>query len=126
VTTLAVTNPQSALIIGTAGGATAYAIITVRVQLQSSNGTISILPAGNGSGTITSQPAGVSCTVTLGSGAGTCSASFPKGTVVKLVTQARAGSKFQGWRGTPGCGDPSKITVAAFTTITCQGGFVLK
>jgi hypothetical protein len=126
VTTLVVPNPQSSLIIGTAAGVTAYAIITVRTQFQATNGSISILPAGNGSGTITSQPAGISCTVTLGSGAGACSSFFPKGTVVKLVTQARSGSKFQGWRGTPGCGDPSRITVVAGTNITCQGGFVLK
>jgi hypothetical protein len=126
VTTLVVTNPQSALIIGTAGGVTAYAIITVRTQFQAANGSISILPAGNGSGTITSQPAGIKCTVTLGTGAGACSSFFPTGTVVKLNAQARAGSKFQGWRGTPGCGDPSKITVFSGTNITCQGGFVLK
>ncbi len=125
VTTLAVTNPQSALIIGSAGGATAYAIITVRTH-PSTTGSISILPAGNGSGTITSQPAGITCNVTFGTGTGACSSFFPSGTVVRLNTQARAGSKFQGWRGTPGCGDPSKITVAADTTITCQGGFVLK
>jgi hypothetical protein len=126
VTTLTVPNPQSALIIGTAGGVTAYAIVTVRTPFQAANGSISILPAGNGSGAITSQPAGISCTVTLGSGTGACSSFFPKGTVVKLITQARAGSKFQGWRGTPGCGDPSRITVSAGTNITCQGGFVLR
>ena len=126
VTTLAVTNPQSALIIGTAGGLTAYAIITVRTAFQSANGSISILPAGNGSGRITSQPAGINCTITLGNGAGACSSFFATGTVVKLIAQASAGSSFQGWRGTPGCGDPSKISVSAGTTITCQGGFVPK
>ncbi|MDJ0337379.1 hypothetical protein [Cryobacterium sp. PH31-O1] len=126
VTTLVVTNPQSALIIGTAGGVTAYAIVTVRTQFQAANGSISILPAGNGSGLITSQPAGINCTVTLGSGAGACSSFFPAGTVVKLNTQARPGSRFQGWRGTPGCSNPSKIKVFAGTNITCQGGFALK
>ncbi len=126
VTTLVVTNPQSALIIGTAGGVTAYAIVTVRTAFQAANGSLSILPAGNGSGVVTSSPAGISCTVTLGSGAGACSSFFPQGTVVSLTARAAAGSKFQGWRGTPGCGDPSRITIAAGTTITCQGGFVTK
>ncbi|MEO6511837.1 MAG: hypothetical protein ABIO16_12645 [Nocardioides sp.] len=121
-----VPNPQSALIIATAGGLSVYAIITVRTQSQAATGSISILPAGNGSGTVTSQPAGISCTVTGGSGAGACSSFFPAGTVVRLSTQALAGSKFQGWRGTPGCGDPSKIAVSTGTNITCQGGFVLK
>ena len=88
MTTLAGTNPRSALIIGTAGGVTAYAIITVRTQFQSSNGSISILPAGNGSGTITSQPAGINGTVvTLGTGAGACSSLFPTAMVVRLTTQ---------------------------------------
>ena len=37
VTTLVVTNPQSALIIGTAGGVTAYGIVTVRTGFQAAN-----------------------------------------------------------------------------------------
>ena len=126
VSTTAVTNSQSALIIGTAGGVTTYAIITVRPLSQFSTGSIAIIPGGNGSGKVTSQPAGITCTITAGNGGGTCSAFFPVGTVVRLTAQAAAGSQFQGWRGLPGCGDPSKITVARGTTINCQPGFVLK
>ena len=126
VSTSPLTNSQSALIIGTAGGVTTYAIITVRPLSQFSNGSISIIPGGNGSGTVTSQPNGINCRITGGDGAGTCSAFFPVGTVVRLTAQAAAGSKFQGWRGLPGCADPSKMTVARGTTITCQPGFTLK
>ncbi|MEO6503680.1 MAG: hypothetical protein ABIQ09_17430 [Jatrophihabitantaceae bacterium] len=125
VTTFPVANPQSALIIGMAGGVTTYAIITVRTQSSISTGSIAIIPGGNGNGTITSQPAGISCTVGA-SASGACSAFFPAGTVVRLTAKAANGTRFQGWRGLPGCGDPTKITVAAGTTIYCQPGFVLK
>ena len=125
VATLPVPNPQSALIIGTAGAVTVYSIITVLTQSQFSTGSISIIPGGNGSGTITSQPAGISCNISSNT-TGACSAFFPVGTVVKLTARAAAGSSFQGFRGTPGCSDPSKITVARGTTISCQPGFSLK
>ena len=43
-----------------------------------------------------------------------------------LTAQAAPDSRFQGFRGTPGCGDPSRITVARGTNITCQPGFTLR
>jgi hypothetical protein len=104
---------------------TTYAIVTVHTQSGFSTGSVAIIPGGNGSGTITSQPAGINCTVGASVG-GTCSAAFPVGTVVRLTATAASGSKFQGWRGLPGCGDPSKITVARDTTIYCQPGFTLR
>lgn len=123
ITTVPVSNPQSALIIASAGSVTTYAILTVYPQSALSNGSIAIIPGNNGSGTITSAPAGISCRVGATTG-GTCSASFPVGTVVRLTARAAAGSSFQGWRGLPGCGDPSRITVAR-TTIYCQPAFSL-
>jgi hypothetical protein len=126
VTTFVVPNTQSSLIIGSAGGVTTYAIVTVFTASAFADGSISIIPGGGGSGTVTSQPSGITCSITNGNGAGTCSAFFPAGTVVKLAAKASAGSTFQGFRGTPGCGDPSRITVARGTTISCQPGFALK
>jgi hypothetical protein len=126
VATLAVQSSQSALIIGTAGGVTTYAIITVRTLSSFSNGSISILAAGSGGGTVTSQPVGIRCAYSAGASTGACSASFPVGTVVRLSAQPVPGSKFQGWRGLPGCGDPSKITISRGSNITCQPGFALK
>jgi hypothetical protein len=129
VTTNAVSNAQSAVIIGTVGGdfgTERHAIITVWDPFHFANGSIAIVPGGNGSGRITSQPAGIDCTITLGIGSGACTAFFPAGTVVRLDARAANGSRFQGWRGLPGCGDPSKITVARGTTINCQPGFSLK
>ena len=95
-------------------------------RTQGGTGSISIIPGGNGSGVVTSQPAGINCTITSGNGSGTCTAFFPAGTVVRLDARPAAGSQFQGWRGLPGCADPSKITVFANTNIACQPGFRLK
>jgi hypothetical protein len=119
-------NAQSAMILGTAGGLTKYAIITVWDEFHYNHGSISIVPGGNGSGVITSQPAGINCTITNGNGSGTCSSFFLTGTVVRLDARAAANSSFQGWRGLPGCADPSKINVPRGTNINCQPGFALK
>jgi hypothetical protein len=129
VSTKELTNAQSAVIIGTVGGdfsTERHAVITVWDPFHFSNGSIAILPGGNGSGRVTSQPAGIDCTITGGNGSGSCSAFFPVGTIVRLEARPAAGSEFRGWRGLPGCSDPSKIRVARGTTITCQPGFFLK
>jgi len=119
-------NAQSSNIIGTAGGITKYAIITVWDEFHYTHGSISIIPGGNGSGLITSQPAGIDCAITNGNGSGTCSSFFLTGTVVRLDASPAQNSSFLGWRGLPGCGDPSKITVPRGTNINCQPGFALK
>ena len=129
ISTKEVTNAQSAVIIGTVGGdfsTERHAVITVWDPFHFANGSIAILPGGNGSGRVTSQPAGIDCTITAGNGAGSCSAFFPVGTIVRLDARPAADSSFLGWRGLPGCSDPSKIRVARGTTITCQPGFSLK
>ena len=61
--------------------------------------TLTVAAAGNGSGTITSVPAGIDCTITSGAASGTCSFSgfAPGTTVVSLRATATAGSKFAGW-----------------------------
>jgi hypothetical protein len=131
VTTKEVTNAQSAVIIGTVGGdfsTERHAIITVWDPFHFSNGSIAILPGGTGSGRVTSQPAGIDCTIVRGNGtdAGPCTAFFPVGTIVRLDARPAADSEFRGWRGLPGCSDPSRVRVARGTTITCQPGFFLK
>jgi hypothetical protein len=129
VSTKKVTNAQSAIIIGTVGGdfsTERHAVITVWDPFHFSNGSIAILPGGTGSGRVTSQPAGIDCTITGGNGSGSCSAFFPVGTIVRLEARPAAGSEFRGWRGLPGCFDASKVRVARGTTIICQPGFFLK
>jgi hypothetical protein len=128
ITTKQITNAQSAVIIGTVGGdfnTERHAVITVWDAFHFSHGSVSVLPGGNGSGRVTSQPAGIDCTIVNGNGSGTCSAFFTVGTIVRLDAQAAAGSKFVGFRSLPGCADASKIKVARGTNITCQVGFQL-
>jgi hypothetical protein len=103
---------------------------------------LTVVPAGTGSGTVTSSPAGISACPSTG---GTCSAPFRSGTLVTL-TAAPANGSTVSWAGcTPTAGTPTQCTVtmdhaksvtATFTlarvtltitpptngTITCGGG----
>jgi YVTN family beta-propeller protein len=58
---------------------------------------LTVNPQGNGGGTVTSSPSGISC----GSNGNACSASFPVGTQVTLAAVADSDSTFAGWGG--GC-----------------------
>jgi|GEM_PF-2430869 len=63
--------------------------------LAPSQGTtvaLTVAKAGNGTGTVTSSPAGINC-------GGTCSANFNSGTQIVLTAAASAGSSFAGWAG---------------------------
>jgi len=61
---------------------------------------LTVILTGTGSGTVSSQPAGIDC-------GGACSATFNEGTSVTLAPAAAAGSRFDGWggacTGTGGC-----------------------
>ncbi len=67
------------------------------------NFTLSVAKAGNGAGTVSSSPSGVSC-------GGTCSASFTSGTSVTLTAAAASGSTFAGWSGA--CSGTASCTVS--------------
>ncbi|MFN8487878.1 MAG: FG-GAP-like repeat-containing protein [Caldilineaceae bacterium] len=53
---------------------------------------LSVTKTGNGAGTVTSTPAGISC-------GATCSSTYNYGTVVTLAAAASTGSTFAGWSG---------------------------
>jgi tripartite motif-containing protein 71 len=59
---------------------------------QTEQFTVTVAPAGNGSGSVSSDPAGITC-------GATCSSDFDAGTVVTLTATAAAGSVFTGWSG---------------------------
>jgi hypothetical protein len=129
--TTSATTTGSAVIIGTVGGDWSthkYGIITSYTAFHFNHGSISILPSGGGSGRITSEPAGIDCTITRGNGSsGTCWSFFPVGTVVRLEARPASDSSFRGWRtNLPGCSDPSRVRVARGTDITCGAIFVLR
>ena len=60
--------------------------------------TLTISKQGNGSGTVTSSPAGIDC-------GSDCSEDFTEGTAVTLGAGADPGSSFTGWSGDPDCND---------------------
>src|SRR5882762_4588001 len=80
---------------------------------------LSVTMAGNGSGTVTSMPTGISCP-------GTCSASFASGTSVTLSASAVPGSLFTGWSGGGGCTGTGNCTVTMSMAQSVTGTFNLK
>ena len=76
----------------------------------SSSLTLTVTKAGTGSGTVTSNPAGINC-------GADCSESYNNGTVVTLTATAAAGSTFAGWSGDADCIDGS-VTMTASKTCT--------
>jgi membrane-bound inhibitor of C-type lysozyme len=71
---------------------------------------VAVTKAGNGSGTVTSSPAGIDC-------GATCQANYNFGTVVTLTAAATNGSTFGGWSGDADCADGS-VTVNAARNCT--------
>ncbi|MGZ8378721.1 MAG: InlB B-repeat-containing protein, partial [Gemmatirosa sp.] len=76
---------------------------------------VQITIAGDGVGTVSATPSGLSC-ATGGSG---CAASVAPGSTISLTASAGAGSTFGGWTG-PACGSASVcvLTVDAAQTVT--------
>jgi hypothetical protein len=90
-----------------------YATVTVKDPTDPlcpgsspTNGELVVTPAGNGVGTVTSQPGGINCPGTA------CGAQFPAGDVVTLTASPSANSSFGIWTGcTPVPTNPSQCTV---------------
>ena len=90
---------------------------TDTLNLLSGTSTLTVTEAGNGSGTVTSVPAGINC----GNG---CSASYPSGTSVVLTAAAASGSTFTGWSG-GGCSGTGTCTVTMNAALTVTATFTL-
>jgi len=71
--------------------------------------------AGNGSGTVTSSPTGLSC-----SSPNACLAQFASGSLVTLTAAPNAGSLFGSWVGcdTPSTANPCDVTMTTNRTVT--------
>ncbi|GAB4220296.1 MAG: hypothetical protein Kow001_01570 [Acidobacteriota bacterium] len=76
--------------------------------------TLTVTRTGSGRGTVTSNPAGISC-------GNTCSAGWAQGTVVTLTAAAESGSSFAGWSG-GGCSGTGtcRVTLNADTTVSAR------
>ena len=75
---------------------------------------VSVSKSGNGSGTVTSSPAGITC-------GATCASSFNYATSVTLTATPATGSTFTGWSG-GGCSGTGTcvVSVTAATSVTAQ------
>jgi hypothetical protein len=73
-----------------------------------------VAKSGTGTGTVTSNPAGIDC-------GATCSASFDHGTPVTLNQQAAPGSRFVGWFGA--CAGSGTCTVSMTTELAVTARF---
>lgn len=80
--------------------------------------TLNVSKSSNGTGTVISNPAGISC-------GSTCSASFNTGTTVTLTATADSNSVFAGWSGS-GCSGTGTCTVTMSAAQSVSATFNLK
>jgi hypothetical protein len=91
---------------------TAATTVAATFTQNTTNFALTVTEAGAGTGTVTSNPAGIACQPT-------CTANFASGQVVALTATPAAGSTFAGWSGagcsgTAGC----SVTLNAAATVT--------
>ena len=79
--------------------------------------TLSVMKQGNGTGTVTSSPAGIDC-------GNTCSQTFTSAVTLHLTASANPGSVFVGWGGDCS-GATTSIDVAIAADTTCSATFAL-
>ncbi|HKJ91654.1 MAG TPA: right-handed parallel beta-helix repeat-containing protein [Longimicrobiales bacterium] len=91
---------------GSGGGSGTRPSYTLSVQLE-----------GDGAGTITSSPAGITCTAQ----GGTCSASFDSATSVTLTASADSGDDFAGWSGD--CSGSATCALTMSKAMSATGSF---
>ncbi|HEX4959313.1 MAG TPA: glycoside hydrolase family 2 TIM barrel-domain containing protein [Thermoanaerobaculia bacterium] len=84
-------------------------VATFQLQVQ----TLTVSRTGNGSGTVTSVPAGINC-------GADCTENYPYATQVTLTATPDAGSVFTGWTGDPDCADG---IVALTSGVSCAAEF---
>jgi YVTN family beta-propeller protein len=73
--------------------------------------TISVIDFGSGTGTVTSNPAGINCP-------SSCAASFALGTMVGLTASPASGSTFTAWSGACSSVGACNVTTTGFVTAT--------
>jgi hypothetical protein len=98
------------------GSVTTSAAVSCTATFTLQTFALTVTKAGNGSGTVTSNPAGINC-------GATCAVSFNFGQVVALTATPAAGSTFAGWTGAADCSDGSVTTSAA---VMCTATFTLQ
>jgi hypothetical protein len=109
---------------GTAGCTGTGTCVVTMTQAQSVTATftqnqylIGVTPAGNGAGTVTSVPTGITC-------GGTCSQNYGYGTQVTLTATPQTGSTFTGWNG-GGCTGTGTCVINVSNAVTVTATFTL-
>jgi hypothetical protein len=74
---------------------------------------LAVTKSGAGSGTVSSNPAGIDC-------GATCEAPFDLGTEVTLTRSAASGSEFKGWSGACTGTGTCKVTMSAAKSVTAE------
>jgi len=101
-------------------GNTINQLIPVTVEGQGGTGFLNLLGLANlavtvaGSGTVTSSPAGLTCT------AGTCVSAFGTGIVVTLTATPTAGNNFQGWGGACSGTGACNVTISGAESVNAS------
>ena len=92
--------------------------VTANFDLQTSSHTLVVNKTGTGSGTVTSNPAGINC-------GADCSEAYLTSTSVTLTATTAAGSTFTGWSG-GGCSGTGTciVTMASDTSVTANFNLV--
>jgi alpha-tubulin suppressor-like RCC1 family protein len=124
VVTLTATAPANSTFAGWSGGGcagTGACTVTLTANTTVSatfipRFTLAVTRAGAGTGTVTSNPAGINC-------GATCAASYNQNTVVTLTATAAAGSAFVGWSG-GGCSGSGACTVTLGADTNVVANFV--
>jgi uncharacterized protein (DUF2141 family) len=85
--------------------------VTATFNLSSGTYTLTVTKAGNGSGTVTSYPVGISC-------GADCSENYNAGTAVTIAQVVTAGSTFAGWSGACTGTGACSVTMSAAKSVT--------
>ena len=96
------------------------ATVTASFRSAPNSNRLTVVKAGTGTGTVTSDPSGISCGTA-------CAADFARTTIVTLTAVPAQGSTFAGWS-VPGCGgtatscsfgmDADETVIVTFTAVT--------
>ena len=96
---------------------TLTAVTTVTANFSINQSSLTVMKAGNGAGTVTSNPAGINCGVD-------CGEIYNFGTVVTLTAAPSTGSTFTGWSG-GGCAGTGTCMVTINAPVTVTATFTL-
>jgi uncharacterized repeat protein (TIGR03803 family) len=98
-------GPYGGSTAGTTGGT------VFEIESAQTGFALTVTPAGTGTGSVSSSPAGITCP-------STCSANFASGTPVTLTATAAAGSTFAGWSGACSGTGTCSVTMTAAKAVT--------